>query len=610
MTHFSGLHNEFMGSAAGVAWDLTVLFTSMDDPSIATTWSESGSLADTFAEKYRGKVEAGALSAAELATALKELEDLTVLVSKPVIYAHLMFAADTSNPKNGAFLQEQTEKASEIRIKLMFFDLELQAADQAWVDSCLADPVMANYVHHVQTSRVYSPHRLTEVEERLLEETSNVGSRAWTRLHEEVLSNHTFIYVDPTNGGAQDLSETAVLHLLRDGDRNVRQAAADSLSKGLTEVSRVVTFLYNTLLADKKLEDRLRKFEYPEQSRHMANELSKEVVDTVTTLCKERSDLVARYYRIKRQILGLDELTHIDRYAPLFEAKGTADWEEARKIVLESFAAFSPTMSDKAGEFFDKNWIDAEPRNGKRGGAFCMYVTPDTHPYILMSYQGSMDDVMTLAHELGHGVHASLSREQTEFNFHGTLPLAELASIFGEMLVFEKIVDKADLKDKVALYAQKIEGIFASVHRQAAMYRFEQRCHTHRREKGELSTDDFNAIWQEEMQSMFQDSVNLGDQHAVWWSYIGHFIFAPFYVYAYAFGELLTLAIYQMAKEEGPSFADKYVDVLKLGGSQTPQELMGQLGVDLADRKFWEGGFAAIENLVTRFEELWAEYKG
>lgn len=592
-------------AAKGVVWDLSALFSSTEDPAIQQTWASCHKLADSFADKYRGKVES--LSASELAEALGALELIVNDASKAPAYAGLLFAADTSDPKLGAFYQEQAEQGSALRVKLMFFDLELQKIEESKMQSLLSDDSMANYRHYVGVIRAYTPYMLSEKEEVLLEETSNTGGRAWVRLHDEILSNHSFSYVDPTSGETEELSQEEILDKFRHQDRAVRIAAADGFSQGLNELNRVITFTYNTLLADKKLDDRLRKFEFAEQSRHMANELDKETVDIVTDLCKERYDLVERFYKVKREVLGLTELTHVDRYAPLAEAEDRMEWNHAKELVCKSFSEFHPTLGEKGEEFFDKNWVDAESRKGKSGGAFCSYNTPDTHPVIFLSYLGKLGDVMTLAHELGHGVHSSLSRKQTQFNYHGTLPLAELASIFGEMLVFEKITAQASESDQLALYAEKIEGIFASVHRQAAMFRFEKVCHEHRRTKGELSSEEFGEYWQAEMQQMFGDSIQLGDQHKNWWSYIGHFFFAPFYVYAYSFGELLTLSLYAKAKLEGPGFAEKYIQVLELGGSQTPDELMSIVGVDLRSKEFWEGGFAAIEKLVEKFEELWSK---
>jgi oligoendopeptidase F len=593
-----------------VSWDLSTLFSGIEDPKIEQTWSTAMRQADEFAQKYRGKIESPDLQSATLRSALEELEALLNEASKPVHYAELIFSADTGKPEHGAFYQRQMERHSELSVKLLFFDLELMGAPEEAVRRCLSDPGLENYRHYIKVARTYSPHRLSEPEEVILEETANTGTRAWVRLFDEVTSNHRFRFKHPSTGEIEELSEHEVLDRLRNPDRAIRQAAADTLTAGLAELERVLVFTFNTLLQDKKVGDRLRKHPYPEHSRHLANELGKETVDLVVRLCKEHYSLVSRFYSVKRQILGIEKLTHIDRYAPLFETKEQVSFEEARRIVLEAFGEFSPEVRRRGEEFFEKGWIDAEPRQGKTGGAFCASITPDTHPAILMTYLNKMDDVGTLAHELGHGVHASFARAQTPFNFHSTLPMAELASTFGEMLVFEKLVASASLQDKLALYAEKIEQTFATVFRQAAMFQFEQECHRLRREEGELPPDRIGSVWQEKLQEMFGDSVELGEQHRSWWSYVGHFIFAPFYVYAYAFGELLVLSLYQKAKAEGPSFAEKYENLLTLGGSRSPQELMDTVGVNLSSEEFWRGGFAAMERLVGEFESLWEEHRG
>lgn len=592
-------------SSTPVRWDLSALFSSPEDPKIESTWTKAKEQAKQFSESYRGKINTPNLTAETLVTALKELEDLTTEVVKPITFANLLFAGDASNPTIGAFLQAQTEAATELQVQLLFFDLDLQAIPNDQMEALMKDPMLAPYEHHINVSRAYSKYRLSEKEEVLMTELSQTGSQAWNRLFDEVTSNH--VYKIELESEQKELSQSEVLKLLRDENRETRQKAADSFSAGLKEQERVLVFIFNTLLQDKSIDDRVRGLEFAEKSRHLANELERETVELVIKLCREHYPMVARYYEGKRAILGLDELTHIDRYAPLFAAEEEVTWDKARDMVLKAFGGFSNEMQSRAAEFFDKNWIDAEPRKGKMGGAFCSYNTPDTHPVILQSYLNRMDDVMTLAHELGHGVHASLSREQTYFNYHGTLPLAELASTFGEMLVFEELVSKATPKDKLALYAEKIEGIFATVFRQAAMYQFEKRIHEHRRTVGELSPEDFGDHWQEELQAMFGDSVKLGDQHRAWWMYVGHFTGSPFYVYAYSFGELLVLSLYEMAKKEGPGFADKYIDVLKLGGSKTPQELMDMVGVNLQSEEFWRGGFAAMNKFLVEFEKLRAE---
>lgn len=596
-------------AATGVRWDLSALFSGLDDPAIGKTWDDCKSRADRFAEHYRGKVASQALSPSELAAAIRELEDLSNEVGKPMEFAQLLFAANSADPEIGGFLQRQMEMGSDIRIKVVFFQLELQGADEAYIASALADPALANYKHFIEVTRLSSPHRLSEPEEVLLEETANTGCRAWVRLHEEVTTAQVYNYRDPASGETSELSQEEILNRLRHPDRAVRLAAADAFSGGLRQMERTLCFIYNTLLADKRLEDRLRSHPYPEHSRHLANELDKETVDLVTGLCRDRSDIVERYYSIKREILGLPELTHVDRYAPLFETQQHVSWDDGRDLVLDAFGRFSPIVQERAKEFFDRSWIDAEPRTGKVGGAFCSPGSPDLHPVLFLTYLGDLNDVMTLAHELGHGVHASLSRVQTPFNFNGTLPLAELASISAEMVVFDRLVEQASPKDKLALYAEKIEGMFATVHRQAAMFRFEQKCHLHRREKGELSPDQFGQYWQDEMQSMFRDAVRLGSQHSSWWMYVSHFFFAPFYVYAYAFGELLALAVFERSKTQGPEFVEKYIEVLRLGGARSPHELMEIIGVDLHSREFWEGGLRSIERMVDTFADLWADQK-
>ena len=577
-----------------VRWDLSALFSGMDDPRIEREWTAAEAGVEAFEAAYRGKV--ADLSPENLEAAIAEMEMITVHVVKPIGYASLLHAADAASPEVGAFYQAQQERATALSVKMLFFELELQKAPGIIPQG--------RYAHYIRTARALSAFRLSEPEEIILEETANTGSRAWDRLFEELTSNQIFKL------DGEDRTQQEVLTLLRDPDRAVRQKASDALTAGLKEIERTLVYLYNTLLLDKSVDDRLRGMTYPEQSRHLANELEKSTVDLVIELCGENYPLVARYYRVKKKILGLDELTHIDRYAPLFDTEEPVSWDEAKGIVLGAFGKFSAEMAAKAEEFFDENWIDAEARKGKRGGAFCAYNTPDTHPVILQSYQNRMDDVMTLAHELGHGVHASLSRGQSYLNFHGTLPLAELASTFGEMLVFERLVADAKPEDKLALYADKVEGAFATIFRQAAMFRFERRAHLARRETGEITAEGFGAMWQEEIGMMFGDSLKLGEDHRMWWSYVGHFIGSPFYVYAYSFGELLALALFQKSKEEGSAFVDRYLDVLRRGGSETPQKLMGHLGIDLDDRAFWQGGFRVVEGLVAEFERLWAAHSG
>ena len=590
------------------SWDLSALYDSIADPRIEEALLTQKQRAQDFASRYAGRIASPALTPQTLFDAITEYENIQQEMSKPAVFAGLLFAADTSNAQNAAFRQKMMERHTDISVTLLFFDLEVMAVCEEHMASILADPAMAHYAHHVKALRLSREHVLPEPEERILEEKANTAERAWVRFFDETVAS--IVFEMTINGETRQLTEPEILNKLRDPDREVRRAAADGLSKGLTSQSRPLTFVMNTLLQDKSVEDRLRGYTDPAESRHISNELDAETVGIVIETSQRNFPLVERYYNLKRQILGYDTLTHYDRYAPLFETKEAVSFADARRIILDAFGKFSPTMRDTADEFFGKNWIDAEPRKGKRGGAFCSYVTPDLHPFVFQSYMNQLDDVMTLGHELGHGVHASLSRPLGYFSMHGTLPIAELASTFGEMLVFEKLLESADTADQLALYANKIEGVFATIFRQAAMYLFERDIHTARREQGELTTAAIGEFWQKHQQAMFGSSVELGEEHKSWWLYVSHFIHTPFYVYAYTFVELLVLALYAQSKKEGAAFEPKYVDLLKAGGSLTPQDLMNKVGINLKDPDFWQGGMDVLEGFIARFEDLHKQWKG
>lgn len=597
-----------MPDTTKVAWDLSELFSGVDDPAIDKALDATLARAKAFAERYRGRINSDDLTAETLLEAIEELEDMATVQSKVSSYAVQVFSADTSKPEHGALMQHVQERQTEISLQLIFFELELMAAKPEIIDRLLEDPILVNYKHFIHASRLFRDHKLPEGEERILEEKANTGGRAFERLFEESVS--TIEFKITLDGVEQTLSEPEVLALLRDPRREVRKAAAESLTQGLVANSRLLTFIFNTLVYDKSIDDRLRRYEYPEQARNISNELDRQTVENVMDKCVEGYDLVARYYRVKREALGYDKLYHYDRYATLFESREEYSFEQGKEIVLDSFGRFSTEMADAAREFFDNNWIDAEPRKAKRGGAFCISVTPDLHPYVLMSYLNRKEDIMTLAHELGHGVHYSLARRQTLFNFGSVLPVAELASTFGEMLVFQSLVANSNLEEKLALYAEKIDGIFATVFRQAAMYRFEQELHRGRREQGELTTEQIGEMWQRNIQAMFKDSVEMGEEHAYWWMYVNHFVESPFYVYAYSFGELLVMALYSMYLREGESFVPKYIELLRTGGACSPEELLGRVGIDIRDPEFWRGGIKVVEGLVADFERLYAEWKG
>ncbi len=597
-----------MTEEKSMTWDLSDLFSGLDDPRIEETLSAGSECADRFAEQYRGKINSPDLTPEMLNAALTEYGSILEQLEKPLDYASLMFAADTSDPARGSFMQTMRERYSQIIVKMVFFELELDAIPEDRMAEILASPVMEHFRHYVHAERLFREHKLSEPEEKILEEKSNTGRRAFARLFEETVSNIRFSM--PRDGHLQILTLPEVLALQHDPDRQVRRAASESLTEGLQSSSRTLTFVFNTLMQDKSLDDRFRRYEFPEQSRHLSNELDRETVDLVVRIAVEYYDLVARYYRLKREILGYDRLMHYDRYAPVFPSKEKVPFEHGRQIVLDSFGGFSPDMSHIASTFFEKQWIDAEIRPGKRGGAFCSYVTPDLHPYVFVNYLDRMDDVMTLGHELGHAVHACLSGKQGYLNFAPTLPVAELASTFGEMLVFEALQRESSLEEKLSLYAQKIEGAFATIFRQAAMYRFEQAIHHWRREKGELTTEDFSSIWQSELQAMFGDSVELGDEHRFWWMYVSHFIGSPFYVYAYTFGELLVMSLYAMYKREGADFVPRYIQLLEVGGFKSPADMLSDVGIDIHDPAFWREGIQVLEGFIDQFEELYRQSAG
>lgn len=581
------------------AWDLSDLYGGMDDLRIEETLADQLRRADEFARTYRDKINLPDIAADELWAAIVEYETILQELDKPLTYASLLFAADTSNPARGAFLQRMRERHSEISIRMMFFELELTQIPEEQIVRLVSEDVLGEYRHYIWAERLFREHRLSEPEEKILEEKANTGRRAFTRLFEQTTSNIAF----DVGGESRTLPE--VLALIRDPDRDLRRRSASSLTSGLRDNSSTLTYIFNTLIQDKATDDRLRNYVSPEQARHLSNELEPEIVELVVETAAAHYPLVARYYDLKREIMGLDRLMHYDRYAPLFATKECVPFARAREIVLSSFDRFSTVIGSAARAFFDRGWIDAEPRKGKRGGAFCSYVTPDLHPYVFVNYLNRMDDVMTLGHELGHGVHSSLASCQTYFNFASVLPVAELASTFGEMLVFETLQSRAVPGDKLALYSEKIEGTFATIFRQAAMYRFEQAIHVERRDKGELTPDRYGELWQHFQQEMFGESVELGEEHSLWWMYVPHFINSPFYVYAYTFGELLVVSLYAMYKREGDAFASKYIELLKAGGSMTPADMLSRVGIDIRDRSFWQAGMDVLSGFVDEFERLW-----
>ena len=595
------------GPAKGVTWDLSDLYAGPDDPRIERDLEEALAAAQAFAARHRGRV--AELGAAGLAAALEELERFEEPAHRAASYAQLLFAGDTAAPRHGALLQRVQERSSEIRNALVFFELEWVAVDDARAAALLDDPALARRRHLLETMRRYRPHLLSEPEEKLLEETANTGARAFMRFFDETLGAMRFRY-DGLDGSVEK-SEEELLSLLYEPDRTVRRLAADALTRGLREHARPLAFVFNTLVQDKAARDRLRRYPDPAAERHLANEIDPETVAALLAACEARHDLVQRYYRLKRQLLGVDQLFDYDRYAPIAAAEGQRTWESAHRIVLDAYRDFAPELAETAAPFFEKRWIDAELRAGKRGGAFSASTVPSAHPYVLLNYTGNLRDVMTLAHELGHGVHQSLARPRGLFEQDTPLTTAETASVFGEMLVFRRLLrEEQDPAVRLGLLCGKLEDAFATVFRQVVMTRFEEALHAARRSEGELPIPRINELWMAANRPMFGDAVELRDDYAWWWLYVPHFVHSPFYCYAYAFGELLVLALVRRYDEEGPAFAPHYLAMLAAGGSEAPRDIVARTGLDIADPAFWSRGLSLLEELLAQAEEAAAALRG
>ncbi|MFQ5509381.1 MAG: M3 family oligoendopeptidase [Leptospirillia bacterium] len=582
-------------SAAHVTWDLSDLYAGADDPAIEKDLSALSGDAKAFAGTWRGKLT-DAPTASDVARAVSEMEDIYEKLAIIGAFAFLAFSGDTEDPTLGALLVRVREAGTEIRSHLLFFELEWVALPDDAAAALLDDPALARFRHHLIRERDFKPHRRTEGEEAILDEKANTGSSAFSRLFDQSLSRMR-VEVE-LDGELRELSEEEALALLHDEERTVRKAAALGMTRALEGESPLLTFIYNTLMADHASNDRIRAFPGPMTSRNLGNEISQESVDALLDACDRAMPMVQDYYRLKKRLLGLDTLFDYDRYAPVGEA-GSVPFDAARKIVLDSFGAFSPDMANIAEMFFERRWIDAEVRDGKRGGAFSHPVAPSRHPYVMLNYQDRPRDVMVLAHELGHGIHQWLARKQGYFGSDTPLTTAETASVFGEMLVFSDLRKSgSDPQVTLTLLCGKLEDTFSTVFRQVAMTRFEQAAHQARRQEGELSTERIGEMWMAANRPMFGDALTLTDDYARWWSYIPHFIHSPFYCYAYAYGELLVLSLYARYLEEGEAFVPRYMDMLAAGGSDRPEALMRRIGVDITAPGFWDGGLKIIEGWV------------
>jgi oligoendopeptidase F len=572
-----------------VEWDLGPLVDGDADTGAVRLLDDAGERAAAFADAYAGKV--AELDADGLRDAMRELGAIAELAGRAGTYAMLRFAVDTADPERGALLQRVQELGTAIETKLLFFDLEWAVLDDERADELLAADGLDFCRHHLRNLRRYRPHLLSEPEEKVLTEKAITGSGAWSRLFAEVTS--AIEVTVEGEGGPVPLD--AALARLASPDRDERRRVAEAVTEALEPGLRTRGFVLNTLLYDKAVDDRLRSYPNWLASRNLSNEASDESVEALVQAVRARYDIPQRWYRLKAQLLGLDRLADYDRAAAVTDADPQVPWPEARDLVLDSYVGFHPRVGEVVRRFFAERWIDAPVRPNKRGGAFCAYAVPSVHPYVMLNYTAKRRDVLILAHELGHGVHAALAAPQGVFHQHTPLTLSETASVFGEAIVFGRLLDRADSPEsRLALLAESLEGSIATVFRQIAMNRFEDLAHRGRRDGGELSVERIGELWAESQEEMFGDSVEVTDGYRSWWSYVPHFISTPGYVYAYAYGQLLALSVYRRYREEGEGFVDRYVEMLAAGGSKPPEELAKIVDVDLIDPGFWDSGLDLV----------------
>ena len=585
--------NEELGTS-GVIWNIKDLYSGYGDPQIEADIAFCEKEAAAVNGQYAGKVET--LEAGELLALVARLESLETLMGRLFTFAFLNFATHTHDQQVGGFLQRMREIGSAIGKETVFFELEWNKIPEKTAENILQNEELSHYRHYLENMRKYAEHQLSQVEEKLLLERAPVGRGSWTTLFEKVMGHLKF--------GEKQRAEEEVLSDLYDPDREVRKQAAQEMTEGLQSQLHILTHVFNTLLADKMITDRLRKYPGWIRSMNLGNELEDRTVEVLISAVKGRYDIPQRYYQVKKKMLGLDELFDYDRYAPVPHLPGKKiPWPDGQTMVLEAFGKFSPRMAEIAGYFFGKNWIHAPLQDGKRGGAFAHPCVPEVHPYVLVNYTGNLRDVSTVAHELGHGVHQYLAAGQGYYNSNTTLVLSETASVFAELLVFNSQLETLDRKEeRKAFVCQKLESLFATVFRQISMNRFEDRVHNARRGQGELKTEEITDMWLQTQHEMFGDSVTLSENYGTWWSYIPHFLHTPGYVYSYAFGELLVLALYALYKKEGESFVPKYLDLLAAGGSRTPYELLVPFGVDPDDPGFWNDGLKIIDEMLQLVE--------
>lgn len=579
------------------SWDLSDLYPAPDSPEVQADLGRTEQLAKAFAGSYAGKLEA--ISGAALAAAIAEYERIEEVLGRLMSYAQLLFSGDSTDPALGRFYQTVSERVTTISSDLLFFTLELNRLDDAVLEQKLADPALARWRPWLRDLRVFRPHQLSDELEKLLHEKEVTGHSAWSRLFDETVAAMRIPF------GDEQLTVTDVLNKLSDRDRGVREAAGKAIGTAFGERIRMFSLITNTLAKDKEIIDTWRHYPRPTSSRNRANMVEDEVVDALDTAVREEVPLLShRYYLMKAKWLGLPKLMHWDRNAPLPEDDDREiAWNDARERVLSAYGAFSPDLAAVGKRFFDQPWIDATLKPGKAGGAFAHPTVPSAHPYLLLNYHGKTRDVMTLAHELGHGVHQVLAGAQGYLMSGTPLTLAETASVFGEMLTFRALLDAAPPKQRRIMLASKVEDMLNTVVRQMAFYRFETLVHDERR-SGELLPERLGEIWMQVQTESLGPAFDFTPEYSVFWSYIPHFIHTPFYVYAYAFGDCLVNALYSVFQSGHPGFQAKYLDMLRAGGTRRHKELLAPFGLDASDPAFWKKGLSVIAGFIDELEKV------
>jgi oligoendopeptidase F len=590
------LHPEgFSGAGSELpSWDLNDLYAAPTDPRIEADLKTAKTASEAFEAQYKSKLTA--LSGAQLAAALHEFERIEEILGRVLSYAQLLFSADSSDPAAGKFYQTMSERATDISTHLLFFTLEMNLIPDADLAATLQDPALAPYTPWFRDLRVFLPHQLSDEVEKLLHEKSVTGHAAWSRLFDETTAA---LRVTVNN---EELTLSAALNKLSDPVRETRKAAGKAVGAAMAANEKLFALITNTLAKDKEVDDNWRKYPAPASYRNRSNMVEDEVVEALSAAVKNSYGRLAhRYYSMKAEWLGLEKLEYWDRNAPLPDDDDQhISWGQAQSRVLAAYGGFNPELAALIKPFFDKNWIDAALRPGKSGGAFAHPTIPSAHPYVLMNYHGRTRDVMTLAHELGHGVHQVLAAKQGYLMSGTPLTLAETASVFGEMLTFRSLLDgEPDKRRRKIMLAQKVEDMLNTVVRQIAFYQFELKIHAERR-TGELLPERIGEIWMEIQTESLGPVFNFEEEYRLFWAYVPHFVHSPFYVYAYAFGDCLVNALYAVYQEtpDKAGFAAKYTEMLKAGGTLRHKELLVPFGLDASKPDFWQKGLNIISGFI------------